>query len=345
MQMKFPEVSIIVPVYNSEKFIHRCIDSITAQTFKNYECILIDDGSTDSSLSICENYSKSDNRFKVIYQQNSGVSAARNKGLELAGGRYICFIDSDDFAQNNMLDKLVAAINSSNTDVICCGYNEDYITRSLCNKDFIFRNNTTIEIVHYLEMRQALGLVWNKIYKKTIIDINEIRFSSLIKFGEDMLFNLQYFRNIKTAYISSSCPYNHLNENPNALTKGKMTFAEMNFRFETVSNTYREFDNNTKSIFYAELLAKDFIYTIALLLRLYSEEKRINERQDVIKKLKRFYQENNAKNKFRTQVVAITYKMLLHTPAKLFGIIFSLIFITYKGLAKAGKSPSRFVRK
>lgn len=342
--MKLPEVSIIVPIYNSEKYISRCIDSILAQTFTNFECILIDDGSTDSSLVLCEHYRQSDNRIIVIHQENFGVSVTRNKGLELARGKYICFVDSDDYIQKNMYEKLVVAINNANTEVVCCGYTENNKVYTLCNEDFIFSNSSAIEIIHYLEMRQAFGLVWNKLYRKVILDTYEIRFSVALKFGEDMIFNLQYFRYVKTVYISSNCLYHYLHDNQNALTKGKMTFAEMNFRFETVSNTFREFDNNAKSLFCAELLAKDFIYTIALLLRLYTEKKEIEERQSVINKLKIFYKENKAKNKFRTITVAIIYKMLLYVPSKLFVIIFSFIFRTYIVLAQIGKGKSRFIQ-
>ena len=103
--MESTEVSIIVPVYNSEKYLRRCIDSILAQTFTNFECILIDDGSTDSSSVICDHYRQSDDRIVVIHQENSGVSATRNKGIEMAKGKYICIFDSDDYIQRNMLRK------------------------------------------------------------------------------------------------------------------------------------------------------------------------------------------------------------------------------------------------
>jgi glycosyltransferase involved in cell wall biosynthesis len=162
--MNSPEVSIIVCIYNAEKYLSRCIDSIIAQTFTHFECILIDDGSTDNSLSICERYRQSDDRIIVIHQENSGVSAARNKGIEVARGKYIFFVDSDDYIQQNMYEKLVAAINDSDTDAVCCGYTENKKPYALCNEDFIFSNTSTIEIVHYLEMRQAFGIVWNKLY-------------------------------------------------------------------------------------------------------------------------------------------------------------------------------------
>lgn len=343
--MESPEISIIVPIYNTEKFLPRCFDSILKQTFTNFECILIDDGSRDKSLVICENYRQQDDRIIVAHQENSGVSIARNKGLEIARGKYVCFIDSDDYIEKNMLEKLVVAINNANTEVACCGYTEDNKVRPLCNEDFIFSKSSTTEIVHYLEMRQAFGIVVNKIYKKAIIDTHAIKFSELIKFGEDMLFSLQYFRYVKTAYISSHCLYYYLHENPNAITKSKMTFDEMNFRFDTVTKILMYIDNNVKSALYSELLAKDFIYTIALLFRLYTEQKRTEERLEIVNKLKNFYRENRAKNKFRTLMVAGTYKMLIYLPPRLFGKIFSLIYLTYIAFVKIGLGKSRFIQK
>ena len=158
--MDLPEVSIIVPVFNTEKYISRCIDSILTQTFTNFECILIDDGSTDKSWNICKHYSQSDKRVVLVHQENSGVSATRNKGIEMARGKYVCFVDSDDYIDKNMYEELVSAINRSNTDVVCCGYIENEKIRALGNEDFIFGDGgSIIEIIHYLEMRQAFGIV------------------------------------------------------------------------------------------------------------------------------------------------------------------------------------------
>lgn len=344
MTIALPEVSIIIPVFNSEKYLGRCIDNILAQTFTNFECILINDGSTDSSSIICEKYRQSNNRIIVIHQENSGVSISRNRGLDVARGKYICFVDSDDYVEKNMLENLVVEINNSDTDVICCGYNEVNRTNIIANKDFIFHDRSTIELIHYLEMKQAFGVIWNKLYKKNIIDIHNIRFSTFLKFGEDMVFSLQYFSHVKTAFITVNCFYYYMHDNPNALTKESMTFAAMKYRFESVTNAWMNIDNNTKSLFYVELLAKDFIYTIAMLFRLYSEIKSNNERQLVISQLKKFYVENKAKNKFRTKIVALTFIMLVYSPPKVFGLYFSLIFRTYSLMVKIGKGKARFVK-
>jgi len=343
--MKLPEVSIIVPIYNSEKYLSRCLDSIISQTFDNFECVLIDDGSTDNSSFIYDRYGQSDNRIIVIHQKNSGLSATRNRGMEIARGKYVCHVDSDDYIQKNMCEILVDAVNRSDADVVCCGYIENNKVRSLCDEDFIFRNRNTIEIVHYLEMRQAFGVAWNKLYKKSILDTYSIGFPLSIKFGEDMIFNLRYFKHIKTAYVSSNYIYHYLHDNKSSLAKEKVTLAECDFRFENVSSLFVQVDNNTKSLFYSELLAKDFKYTLALLLRLYSDKKRTKERQDVTNKLKNFYKENAAKNKFGSIVMKGVYKMLLCAPSRLFDIIFSFFFFIYDTLLKIMRGKSKFINK
>ena len=344
--MNSPEVSIIVPIYNSEKYLSRCVDSIVSQTFNNFECILIDDGSTDNSSFMCNSYVQSDNRIVVIHQENSGLSVTRNRGIDIARGKYICHVDSDDYIQKNMCEILVDAVQRSDADVVCCGYIENNKVRSLCDEDFIFRDCSIIEIIHYLEMRHAFGVAWNKIYKKSILDTYSIRFPfAANKFGEDMIFSLQYFRHIKTAYLSSHHLYHYRHDNKSSLAKENVTLAECEFRFENVSKLFIQIDNNAKSLFYAELLAKDFKYTLAMLLRLYSENMGTKERQDFIKRLKKFYKDNEAKNKFGTVLTKGVYKMLFSAPVRLFDIIFYMLFFTLATFLKMVKKRSKFINK
>ena len=115
------KVSVIIPVYNAEKYIERCIDSVVNQTYKNIEILLIDDGSSDNSPAICDNWAKNDSRIIVFHQQNSGVSAARNKGIELSIGDYISFVDSDDFIAENTIEKAVTAVDKNDADIVCFG--------------------------------------------------------------------------------------------------------------------------------------------------------------------------------------------------------------------------------
>ncbi len=120
------KISIVVPIYNAEKYLDRCIQSILNQSYKDLEIILIDDGSTDSSNKICNNYQKRDNRIKFISQKNEGVSAARNRGISEATGEFIGFVDSDDYIQPNMYETLYGLINKYNCDISICGYFIEY---------------------------------------------------------------------------------------------------------------------------------------------------------------------------------------------------------------------------
>lgn len=106
------KISVIVPVYNCEKYITRCLDSILSQTFQNFECIVVDDGSTDGSSTICDKYAEQDARFTVIHQKNGGVSAARNAGIDACKGEWLAFVDSDDWCEPNMLKDMYNTINN-----------------------------------------------------------------------------------------------------------------------------------------------------------------------------------------------------------------------------------------
>lgn len=120
------KISVIVPVYNTEKYLRRCIDSILAQTFTNFELLLIDDGSEDTSGKICDEYAKKDARVRVFHKENCGVSSARNLGLENACGSYITFVDADDWIDERMYEEMLAVISETKCDIVCCDYLYEY---------------------------------------------------------------------------------------------------------------------------------------------------------------------------------------------------------------------------
>lgn len=177
---KQPELSIVVPVFNVEKWIDRCLRSILVQSFSNYELIIVNDGSTDSSLKICENYSKNDSRIVLLSKKNGGLSDARNYGLRYAKGDYVVFIDSDDFIEKNYLEKLLTTIKSDNSDIAICGF---YLTDSMGNKlsewsaskQLNFSVDKKIikgrDLLYYLYQESGWVNVpaWNKIYKRTLL--------------------------------------------------------------------------------------------------------------------------------------------------------------------------------
>jgi len=173
--------SIIVPVYNVEKYLDKCLASILEQTYNDFECIIIDDGSPDNSNIIIDKYVKLDQRFKVIHQKNMGLSAARNAGLDIAEGDYIIFIDSDDYITYDYLEKFAAKIASTNAEIVVCGLTEvfkDY------EKNIVFEDESTEVIKQNILADVWPSYAWNKCYKKDLFA--NIRFP-VGKIFEDIL--------------------------------------------------------------------------------------------------------------------------------------------------------------
>lgn len=219
-------VSIIIPIYNSEKLLKRCINSIVNQTYKNIEIILVNDGSDDSSGEICEDYARKDKRIKVIHQKNMGVSTARNRGVHESKGRYIQFVDSDDEISPTMTEILVKEVNNS-IDLVICGYKNVILNNDGPIKKVnvplingILENNEFM--VHFgdLYYNSLINSPCNKLYVSKIIKNNEIRFNELISNGEDLLFNLSYINFCRKISLVKKSPYLYQRTNNlNSLSK------------------------------------------------------------------------------------------------------------------------------
>ena len=181
-------VSVIVPIYNVEEYLEKCVDSILAQSYKNIEVILVDDGSPDKCGDICDKYKEKDARIKVLHKQNGGLSDARNAGIEMADGNYIMFIDSDDYIQNNMIETLYSRIKKDNSDIAQCNflivYDEDNSEQSNGNMPFDDEVITSDEALERLFSEDYWYLVTacNKLYKRHLF--SEIRFP-YSKYHED----------------------------------------------------------------------------------------------------------------------------------------------------------------
>lgn len=175
-------VSVIVPIYNTEKYVGKCIESVVNQSYTNLEIILINDGSTDHSAEICAGYEKEDDRVWLFEQPNSGVSATRNRGLDLATGEYVLFIDSDDWLESNMIETLVRNIFSYKVDISCCQY--DY-GNSVDSKSVAVWDRERM-IREFLKHNHINGSLVNKLFRRELI--GDIRLDTAIKYGEDALF-------------------------------------------------------------------------------------------------------------------------------------------------------------
>lgn len=184
-----PIVSVIVPVYNAEKYLHRCVDSILAQKFTDFELLLVNDGSKDKSGEICDEYAAKDSRVCVFHKENAGASSARNYGLDKAEGKYICFVDADDWVEINYIENLIPG--DGEDMVICSFVKETMMSAFLSN---IIRDKRNIESsLHLLIDHMAVCSPCCKIISSDIIRRNNIRFDVNVSAGEDMLFICDYF--------------------------------------------------------------------------------------------------------------------------------------------------------
>jgi Glycosyltransferases involved in cell wall biogenesis len=225
--MKTIEISVIIPVYQAEESIHKCIESIRTQTFEAFEIILINDGSTDNSGKICEQYRSLDKRISVIHQENAGVSISRNRGIEKALGTYICFVDSDDYIEKDMLFKLYEASQRNESHLSCCGFKRVFYKGEHVKKEVdILPDCKDIQSEEafktqfgLLYEKTLLGAVYCKLYRSEIIKKKQVRFRSDIYIGEDFLFNQEYLKYGTHIGIVNQSLYYYICKDNGSLTK------------------------------------------------------------------------------------------------------------------------------
>ena len=215
-----PQISLIVPVYNAEKYLHRCINSILEQTFTDFELLLINDGSKDMSGKICDEYAAKDNRVYVFHKKNGGVSSARNVALDEAKGAWVTFIDSDDWIANDYLMNLYEAVGQDGELAI------SYAT--LVHNDGVFQRlnnaNNVLQKENFQDLFVEYNLhiytsPWGKLYKKQIIDNEKLRFCEGMHIGEDLLFLYSYMLCVSKICVISYSGYYYCFELSGTLTK------------------------------------------------------------------------------------------------------------------------------
>lgn len=215
------EVSIIIPIYNSEKYLRKCLDSITNQIFKNIEIILVNDGSKDSSLKIMNEYKTKDERIKIINQANQGQGEARNKGIEVACGNYITFIDSDDWIAEDHIENLYKTIINNNADISVCNMAMvmEKNLKNIKSEAFIFKEMTGKDAVRELLLdKQLKSYPWGKLYKKAIFIENNIFFPKRM-FYEDLAIILQAFFFSNKIVFSNNYSYFYLQNSDSSTRK------------------------------------------------------------------------------------------------------------------------------
>ena len=256
-------ISIIVPVYNAQKYIKRCVESIVNQSYQKWELILIDDGSKDDSSLICDEFKQTDSRIHVIHTVNQGASAARNRGLDEAAGDYITFVDADDWVETNHLEVLLNQINSD-IDLCINSFIADLYYGPRPYQYKTIKTHDNIESINsfFTLLLQHSQFLWNKLFKSSIIKDNHIRFNTSISLGEDNIFILEYLNYIKGLSSSSICTYHYdqIDENPFSLGRRKRSVDAITYQLknncEAILKLYDKYN--------IELLyeyASDYFYT------------------------------------------------------------------------------------
>lgn len=242
-----PLVSIIVPVYNVEKTIERCVGSILNQEYKDFELILMDDGSTDASGAICDAYAAQDGRVRVIHKENSGVSDTRNQGIALARGEYLQFADSDDWLTPESTRFLVQAAAESGCDMVIADFYR-VIGERVSQKGSIEKEGLLERRDFAIAMMQQpadfyYGVLWNKLYRRSIIEEYHLRMDSSVSWCEDFLFNLEYERHAQTIYALKVPVYYYVKTKGSLVSQGlsvKKTIQMKRTVFACYNDFYRD---------------------------------------------------------------------------------------------------------
>ncbi|WP_448779204.1 glycosyltransferase family 2 protein [Bacteroides congonensis] len=201
-------ITIIVPVYKVEKYIVQCIDSILGQTYTHFELILVDDGSPDRSGVICDGYAERDSRVRVLHQQNAGPSRCRNRGIELASGKYLCFIDSDDWVDADYLASMVRELKED-VDLVVSGLILEKKERSIIqceHNEFTMKDKNAF---HSLIVKRLLFGPYQKIFKTSVVKENRLAFPENICYGEDRLFNYSYLYHVNSIVTIDNATYHY----------------------------------------------------------------------------------------------------------------------------------------
>lgn len=267
-----PTISIIVPVYKVEKYLHCCVDSILAQTFTDWELLLIDDGSPDRSGEICDEYASKDARIKVFHKENGGVSSARNLGIDKAEGEWLCFIDSDDTIQPTYLDDF--ELDKEKSDIYMQGYVKIKKGKVIDKHSFLNCNETDFfAILAYSEENCIINSPCFKLYKRSIILDNGIKFDTKTSYGEDHLFSLSYIPFANSAHYSMGTGYIYRVSEGESLTQRIVPYNEITYYSLQAKKYQDDICEKSQSNEYISVVGTVFIANYIRTLKYLAQEK------------------------------------------------------------------------
>lgn len=281
-------ISVIIPVYNVERYVAQCLESILNQTYKFLEIIIVNDGSTDDSYNICKKYADTDKRIKLFSKKNGGVSSARNYGLSYVTGDYVYFMDSDDYLELNACEIMIK--NIKNFDLLCFNWSCTYKNNKIRNgvqTDKILSRNETLDLCVQNE-NSFSGYLWNKLFKADIIKDNHIKFNKNISICEDLLFVVEYIQYCDKVNSISNVLYNYRMRISAASKRFNLNkFSTIFASYQSLINIYKK-ENLEAKIF----LEYEYLYNYYLYKRIFDknnvsiDRKILNEYKNIKKSKK-----------------------------------------------------------
>ena len=287
------QLSVIIPVYNTQEYLERCVNGVIANKGINMEIILVDDGSTDASPSLCDNYSSNYHFIKAVHISNSGPATAKNRGLEIARGEYVAMIDSDDEPKHDMFERMINAAKKNDADIVCCNYLERYDNGS--TRTFNYTNETTVldhyhGVEHFLMKKKIYTQCWTKIYRRRMLEQFGVRNVEGLKTDEDFIFNICSFVHAQKTCIVDSPLYiysmrgtslskDYFNKDINAYINNRL------LRFDIVDKNLRSYakDNLKHAVFNRLFYSNELLGRIALFPSHFSDKRT----QSVIRYMRR----------------------------------------------------------
>lgn len=239
MKEKFPIISVIVPIYNVKKYVEKCVQSICQQTLANIEIILIDDGSTDGSLDECRNIAKKDSRIQLIENNHQGVSIAKNRGLEIAKGKYVSFIDADDWIEKDMLQYLYERAEQYNADIVTCELSKDYPNgNSTREGSHVDKQAEWIEVINEINFNgEFTAYLVNKLFRRSLLQ--DICFRPGATIGEDYCFLMKVMLKQPTVSRGGACKYHYIQRGDSVSYIG---YNDLKTSYRNRSNYKRTFE-------------------------------------------------------------------------------------------------------
>ena len=285
-----PFVSIVIPVYNANPYLRNCLESIVCQSFENWECILIDDGSTDGSDEICDEYASLDFRFKVFHKQNGGVCSARNYGIDHVSGEWIMFVDADDRLFPNSIETLISHIEDNTGSVV-----GGYINVSTINDNSNYAVKQSEKTIESMNWQKALkffyipyhglfyGYLWNRIMKTQVIVDNKLRFNEKIFIKEDALFGIEYICACKEDVLFLTKPIYKYTSNENGAMQSVWKSFDKRYLTDLDAciqcyNTIKESGcHDISTLYYAKKYVCTMYDNLEFYIRFMNEKKEITE--------------------------------------------------------------------